>query len=205
MPAFRRCGRRQGGAARLHQCHHRLSGTRRADRKVAQEPDESPWPGHPFGGVPCRLRREELAPLPELLLGHTPAPLQSRRDPARARALHQRSAGSHVRAKEQPHQADGRRRCGAVQARPRAPREALRVRPLRGTLRGGQRSGDRDALLQRDAAPFERPRHVLEKSLRAPRVLRVPCLVQSALDAGAGALRQVSEHVSALVQRDTAG
>ena len=53
--------------------------------------------------------------------------------------------------------------------------------------------------------PFERPRQVLEKSLRAPRVLRVPCLVQSALDTGAGALRQVSEHVSALVQRDTAG
>ena len=47
--------------------------------------------------------------------------------------------------------------------------------------------------------PFERPRQVLEKSLRARRVLRVPCLVQSALDAGAGALRQVPEHVSALV------
>ena len=38
---------------------------------------------------------------------------------ARPRALHQRSAGRHVRAEEQPHQANGRGRRGTVQARSR--------------------------------------------------------------------------------------
>ncbi len=55
--------------------------------------------------------------------------------------LHQRPAGRHLRAEEQPHQADGRGRRPAVQARPRPAREALRVRPLRGALRRGRPRG----------------------------------------------------------------
>ncbi len=57
---------------------------------------------------------------------HAAAPLQPRRDAARARPLplHQRPAGRDVRAEEQPHQADGRGRRRAVQARPRPAREA---------------------------------------------------------------------------------
>jgi hypothetical protein len=61
-------------------------------------------------------------------------------------ALHQRPAGRHLRAEEQPDQADGRGRRRAVQARPRPAREAVRVRPLRGALRGGRPRG---ALLHR--------------------------------------------------------
>ena len=74
---------------------------------------------------------------------HPPASLQPRRDAARARPgpLHQRPAGRHLRAEEQPHQADGRGRGPAVQARPRPAREALRVRPLRGALRRGRPRG----------------------------------------------------------------
>ena len=47
----------------------------------------------------------------EPLQRHAPAPLQPRRDAARARpgAVHQRPAGRHLRAEEQPDQADGRR------------------------------------------------------------------------------------------------
>ena len=91
----------------------------------------------------------------EPLQRHPPAPLQPRRDAARARPvpLHQRPAGRHVRAEEQPHQADGRGRGRAVQARPRPARAAVRVRPLRGALRRGRPRG---ALLH--AAARARPR-----------------------------------------------
>ena len=76
----------------------------------------------------------------EPLQRHAPAPLQPRRDAARARPrpVHQRPADRHLRAEEQPHQADGRGCRRAVQARPRSARAAVRVRPLRGALRGGR-------------------------------------------------------------------
>ena len=69
--------------------------------------------------------------------------LQPGRDAARARPVpvHQRPADRHLRAEEQPHQADGRGRRRAVQARPRPARAALRVRPLRGALRRGRQRG----------------------------------------------------------------
>ena len=54
--------------------------------------------------------------------------------------VHQRPAGRHLRAEEQPDQADGRRRRRAVQARPRPARAAVRVRPLRRPLRRGRRT-----------------------------------------------------------------
>ena len=79
----------------------------------------------------------------EPFLGDATAPLQRRRAVARARrrAVRQRPAGGHVRAQEQPHQADGRRRRAAVPARPRPARAALRARPLRRPLRGGRARG----------------------------------------------------------------
>ena len=83
----------------------------------------TPSPGNAQGGR--ALRRQPLQ-------RHAAAPLQPRRDAARARSLpvRQRPAGRDVRAEEQPHQADGRGRGRAVQARPRPARAALRVRPL---------------------------------------------------------------------------
>ncbi len=74
---------------------------------------------------------------------HAPARLQHGRDAPRARPVpvHQRPAHRHLRAEEQPHQADGRGRRRAVQARPRPARAAVRVRPLRGALRGGRQRG----------------------------------------------------------------
>ncbi len=79
----------------------------------------------------------------EPLLDHAPARLQHGRDAPRARPVpvHQRPAHRHLRAEEQPHQADGRGRRRAVQARPRPARAAVRVRPLRGALRGGRQRG----------------------------------------------------------------
>ncbi len=68
----------------------------------------------------------------------------TRRARARPRALHQRPADRHLRAEEQPDQADRRGRGRAVQARPRPARAAVPVRPLRGALRGGR---PRSALL----------------------------------------------------------
>ena len=59
-------------------------------------------------------------------------------------AVHQRPAGRHLRAEEQPDQADRRGRRRAVQARPRPARDAVRVRPLRRPLR---RRRPRGALL----------------------------------------------------------
>ena len=71
------------------------------------------------------------------------APLQPRRDPASARhrAVHQRTAGLHLRAEEQPDEADRGRRGVAVPQGPQPPREALRVRPLHRPLRSGRERG----------------------------------------------------------------
>ena len=79
----------------------------------------------------------------EPLLDHAPARLQHGRDAPRARPVpvHQRPAHRHLRAEEQPHQADGRGRGRAVPPRPRPARAAVRVRPLRGALRGGRQRG----------------------------------------------------------------
>ena len=79
----------------------------------------------------------------EPLHRHAAASLQPRRDAAGAgyRALHQRTAGLHVRAEEQPDQADGGRRGLAVPQGPQPAREAVRARPLRGALRRGRERG----------------------------------------------------------------
>ena len=55
--------------------------------------------------------------------------------------LHQRPAGNHLRAEEQPHQADGGRRGMAVPQGPQPAREAVRARPLRRALRRGRERG----------------------------------------------------------------
>ncbi len=87
--------------------------------------------------------KAETAARREPFLDHAPARLQHGRDAPRARPVpvHQRPAHRHLRAEEQPHQADGRGRRPAVQARPRPARAAVRVRPLRGALRGGRQRG----------------------------------------------------------------
>ena len=71
------------------------------------------------------------------------ASLQPRRNAAgaRHRALHQRPAGRHLRAEEQPHQADGGRRGLAVQEGPQSARETVRAWPLHRPLRGGRGRG----------------------------------------------------------------
>ena len=71
---------------------------------------------------------------------HPAGPLLERRDPplARPRPLHQRPAGLHLRAQEQPHEAEHARRRRAVQARPSPPRAAVPVRPLPRPLRRGR-------------------------------------------------------------------
>ena len=70
-------------------------------------------------------RRRTLSQKP--FLRHPPAPLQSGRDAPRPGPLplYQRPSRRHLRAEEQPHQADRRRRRGAVQARPRPARASL--------------------------------------------------------------------------------
>ena len=89
--------------------------------------------GHAVGREPAgpgTLRAESIHSRP-------PASLQPRRDAAgaRHRPVHQRPAGLHLRAEEQPDQADGGRRRRAVQEGPQPAREAVRLRPLRGPLR----------------------------------------------------------------------
>ena len=62
--------------------------------------------------LPATPKESPLNATPRTASPHAPAPLQPGRDPAgaRPRAVHQRPAGCHVRAEEQPHQADGRGR-----------------------------------------------------------------------------------------------
>ena len=79
----------------------------------------------------------------ESLHRRSAAPLQPRRDATRPRhrPVHQRLASFHLRAEEQPHEADGGGRGRAVQEGPQPAREAVRVRPLRRSLRGGRERG----------------------------------------------------------------
>ena len=91
-----------------------------------------------FYGTPSAENPKAQATLrTEPLLSHPATPLQPRRNPARARhrTLHQRSPSLHLRAQEQPDQANSGRRGLAVQEGPQPAREAVRVRPLRGPLR----------------------------------------------------------------------
>ena len=97
----------------------------------------TPSPGNPQ--AQRTLRAEPLHRRP-------PASLQRRRHAtgARHQPVHQRPARLHLRAEEQPHEADGGR-CGrAVQEGPQPAREAVRAGPLRGPLR---RRRERGALL----------------------------------------------------------
>jgi hypothetical protein len=117
-------------------------GQARRHRRAAQ--GHRPPPGRPLRSVlrhaVRRQRQGRGAARAEPLLDHPPAGLQRGRDPPRAGPgpVHQRPAHRHLRAEEQPDQADRGRRGGAVPARPRPARAAVRVRPLRGALRGGR-------------------------------------------------------------------
>ena len=115
--------------------HHR----RPAPRDQARPASDRPVLRHAIAGQ----REGGRAVRGQSLQRHAPAPLQPRRDPAGAGpgAVHQRAARRHLRAEEQPDQADGRGRRRAVPARPRSAREALRVRPLRRPFRGGRARG----------------------------------------------------------------
>ena len=79
----------------------------------------------------------------EPLHGRPAATVQPRRlaASARHRPLRQRPARLHLRAEEQPDQADGGRRSRAVPQGPQPAREAVRAGPLRGALRGGRERG----------------------------------------------------------------
>ena len=107
-------------AGRNHEArHHR----RAAPRPQARRARPGPLLRHAVG----RERAGAAALRAEPLHRRPAASLQPRRDAAgaRHRALHQRPAGLHVRAEEQPHQAD-RSRCGvAVPEGPQPPREAV--------------------------------------------------------------------------------
>ena len=118
--------------------HHRRAAPRRQTRCARPGPVLRHAVGRERAGA-AALRAEPLHRRPA-------ASLQPGRDAAgaRHRALHQRPAGLHVRAEEQPHQADGGRRGLAVPEGPQPAREAVRARPLRGPLRGGR---ERRALL----------------------------------------------------------
>ena len=113
--------------------HHR----RAAPRHQARSARPRPILRHAFGRQPRSAGPLQAEPLH----GHPPTSLQPRRNPAgpRHRPIHQRPAGLHLRAKEQPHQADGGRRGPAVSARPQPARETVRVRPLRRPLRAGRK------------------------------------------------------------------
>ena len=115
---------------RNHQArHHR----RAAPRHQARSAQPRPILRHAFGRQPRSPRALQTEPLHS----HPPASLQPRRNPARPRhrPVHQRPASLHLRAKKQPHQADGGRRSPTVSARPQPAREIIRVRPLRRPLR----------------------------------------------------------------------
>ena len=115
--------------------HHR----RPPQRHQARPPRPRPLLRHTF-----RPQRDRPAALPpEPVQRHPPTPLQPGRRSALAghRALHQRAPRLHVRAQEQPYQADLQRRHPAVQAGPQPARAPLPVRALRGTLRGRRERG----------------------------------------------------------------
>ena len=123
-------------AGRDHQARH--------DRRAAPRHQARPAPPRPLlRHALARQREGGRALRAQPLQRHAAAPLQPRRDAAGARpgAVHQRPADRHLRAEEQPDQADRRGRRRAVPARPRPAREALRVRPLRRPLRRGRARG----------------------------------------------------------------
>ena len=109
--------------------HHR----RATPRHQARSARPIPILRHTFSRQPRSPRALQTEPLHS----HPPASLQPRRNPARARhrPVHQRPTSLHLRAKKQPHQADGGRRRPAVSTRPQPTRETVRVRPLRRPLR----------------------------------------------------------------------
>ncbi len=116
----------------------------RRDRRAAPRRQARAAPPRPLLRHALARQREGRGALRgQPLQRHPAAPLQPRRDAARARPvpLHQRPAGRHLRAEEQPDQADGRGRRRAVQARPRPARAAVPVRPLRRALRRGRPRG----------------------------------------------------------------
>ena len=113
----------------------------RRHRRAAARHQARPAPHRPvLRHALARQREGRRAVRREPLQRHPPAPLQPRRDAARARPVpvHQRPARRHVRAEEQPDQADRRRRRRAVQARPRPARAAVPVRPLHRAFRRGR-------------------------------------------------------------------
>ena len=109
-------------------------------------------PAHKYDDVPGNIivrqslggqRDGPRAFRPEPVHRDSAVALQPRRDPARAghRALHQRSADLHLRAEEQPHETDRGRRCPPIPQGSQSPREAVRVRAVRGPLRGRRERG----------------------------------------------------------------
>lgn len=131
---------------------------------TAEAPRANPGGGQPAGrprrpsprgqarpGTPRPLLRHALAGKchrrgalsEEPVLRDPAAPLQPRRGAARARPrpLRERPPHRHVRAEEQPDEADGGGRRRAVQARSRPTREAVRAGALRCPLRRGRPRG----------------------------------------------------------------
>lgn len=118
-------------AGRDHETRH--------DRRASERPQaRSPRTGAALWHAVARQRARPAAVRAEPLHRHPTTALQQRPGPAgaRHRPVHQRTAGHHVRAEEQPDQTDGERRGRAVQEGPGSKGEAVRVRPLRGALRG---------------------------------------------------------------------
>ena len=88
----------------------------------------TPSPGNEKARVQYRQNRfsvTQAAPLQQRQRAACPGPVP----------VHQRPAGRHLRAEEQPDEADGARCHQAVQARPQSNGETLRARPLPGPLR----------------------------------------------------------------------
>ena len=110
-----------------------------AQRDQARSTAPGPVLRNALGSQPAGAGAVRAEPLHR----HAPASLQPGRGAAGAghRAVHQRTAGVHVRAQEQPDQADGGR-CGpAVPAGSQPAREAVRVRALHRALRRGRAGG----------------------------------------------------------------
>ena len=123
-------------AGRGHQARHDRGA---AQRDQARSAAPGPVLRHALGSEPAGAGTVRAEPLH----GHPAASLQPGRGAAGAghRAVHQRAAGVHLRAEEQPHQADGGRRGPAVSAGSQPAREAVRVRALHRALRGGRARG----------------------------------------------------------------
>ena len=110
-----------------------------AQRDQARGAAPRPVLRHALGSQPAGAGTVRAEPVHR----HPAASLQPGRGAAGAghRAVHQRAAGVHLRAEEQPHQADGGRRGPAVSAGSQPAREAVRVRALHRALRRGRARG----------------------------------------------------------------